>query len=293
MKALRGTENVLMDESSTETGQLRRRKLRLRYPALCAVCDCQLARGTEAWWDKEAKEVTCLVCGSGADLARDLAGTAGGSGREKFERLHERREREIKRTYGKRLGGLVLALSDDPQSTRAWQTGSVGEQRLAGFLESELPDSAITLHDRRIPGSQANIDHVVVGPSGVWVIDAKLYKGKVERRTLGPIWRPELAVFVGGRNRTKVVDGMSRQMEAVRAAIASDPLAPEIAVSAAVCFVASDWSLFARPFEVAGVLVTWPRKLVQRIASPGALPDDAVARIANRIAVGLPRAARS
>src|SRR5213595_3186559 len=139
-----------------------------------------------------------------------------------------------------------MALSNDPQSTRAWRTGSVGEERLARFFARELPKSAIALHDRRIPGSRANIDHVVVAPSGVWVIDAKLYEGKVERRTLGPIWRRELAVFVGGRNRTKVIHGMPRQVDAVRAAIAFDPLADEIAVTPTVCFVASDWGLFAK-----------------------------------------------
>jgi hypothetical protein len=70
----------------------------------------------------------------------------------------------------------------------------------------------LALHDRRIPGSRANIDHVVVAPSGVWVIDAKLYQGKVERRTSGPIWRRELSVFVGGRDRTKVIHGRVRPL---------------------------------------------------------------------------------
>jgi hypothetical protein len=278
-----------MEESDKGT----QRKLRLRYAARCAVCGCELTRGKEAWWDSAAKTVTCLVCGGGVDLARDLAGTAGGSGREKYERLHARREQSVRRTWGKRVGGLVLALSDDPQSTRAWQAGSAGEERLARFFHRELPDSALALHDRRIPGSRANIDHIVVAPSGVWVIDAKLYQGKVERRTLGPIWRPQMAVYVGGRDRTKLIHGMPRQVEAVTAALASDPLAAEVPVRPIVCFVASDWALFAKPFEIAGVLVTWPQKLVERILVPGPLTATAVARLANRIGVSLPAAARS
>jgi hypothetical protein len=144
----------------------------------------------------------------------------------------------------------------------------------------------IALHDRRIPGSRANIDHVVVAPNGVWVIDAKLYRGKVERRTVGPIWRREPAVFVRGRDRTKLIHGMSKQVAAVRYAIAPDPLADDVVVRSAVCFVSSDWSLFAKPFEISGVLVTWPQKLVERIAAPGRLTPTGVARIANRIGVG-------
>lgn len=282
-----------MEGSTEEAGRLGLRKLRLRYPAACVVCRCELARGAEAWWDEESKEVSCLVCGSGAELARDLAGTAGDSGRRKFERLHEQRERRVRGTFGKRLGGVVLALSGDPQSTRAWRTGSAGEERLARVFERELPDSAIALHDRRIPGSRANIDHVVIAPSGVWVIDAKLYQGKVERRTLGPLWRREAAVFVGGRNRSKVIHGMPREVEPVRATLAPDPLADEVPVTPTVCFVASGWGLFAKPFEVAGVLVVWPQKLVERIAAAGPLTRTAVARIANRIALGLPSATRS
>ncbi len=41
------------------------------------------------------------------------------------------------------------------------------------------------LHDRRIPGSKANIDHIVVGPAGVFAIDTKRYTGKIERRDHG------------------------------------------------------------------------------------------------------------
>jgi hypothetical protein len=266
------------------------RKLRLRYPARCCVCRAELKRGSDAWWDSEAKTATCLICGSGAGLAKELAGTAGASGRQKFERLHAKREQKVRSKWGNRVGGLVLSLSDDPRSTQAWRVGSVGEERLARFFERELPKSVIALHDRRIPGSRANIDHVLVAPSGVWVVDAKLYTGKVERRTLGPIWRREHAVFVGGRDRTKVINGMSRQVDAIRSAIAPDPLAADVVIRPVVCFVTSDWGLFAKPFEISGVLVTWPQKLVARIAAAGPLTATGVARIANRIGVGLPAA---
>jgi Nuclease-related domain len=164
----------------------------------------------------------------------------------------------VRNKWGSRVGGLVLALSDDPQSTQAWRTGSAGEQRLARFFERELPKSVFALHDRRIPGSRANIDHVLVAPSGVWVIDAK-HQGKVERRTSGPIWRRELSVFVAGCDRTKVIHGMSRQLDAVRSSIVPDPLAADVAIRPVVCFVASDWALFAKPFEISGVLVTGHR----------------------------------
>jgi Nuclease-related domain len=274
-------------------GSVARRTLSLRYPAVCSLCSSELPRGTTAWWDKEAKQATCLVCGGGADLARDLAGTAGGSGRQKYDRLRKRREKEVKGVLGDKLGSVYLFFKDEPQSTRAWGTGSAGEERLARYFGKSLPDSAIVLHDRRIPGSRANIDHIVVAPSGVWVIDAKDYKGKVERRDVGPFWRSDVRVFVGGRDRTKLVRGMAGQVEATRGALAKDPLAADVAVTPAVCFVASEWGFFPKSFEVNGVLVTFPGDMAERISARGRLAPTAVERLANRIAVGLPPAVRA
>jgi len=38
------------------------------------------------------------------------------------------------------------------------------------------------LHDARTQHSPANIDHIAIAPSGIWVIDANHYKGKVAVR---------------------------------------------------------------------------------------------------------------
>jgi hypothetical protein len=35
----------------------------------------------------------------------------------------------------------------------------------------------LVLHDRSVPGTRSNIDHLAVVPSGVWVIDTKHYAG--------------------------------------------------------------------------------------------------------------------
>ena len=266
------------------------RRLRLRYPGACWVCRCELARGAEAWWGADSKLLTCLVCAGSAGFSQGGA-AAGASSRVRFQHLSEQRERKIKTRLGTRLGGLFLALSNEPQSIRAWRTGSEGEERLARILERELSESTVMLHDRRIPGSRANIDHVIVAANGVWVVDAKLYKGTVERRLVGPLWRREVTLFVGGRDRTALADGMRRQVAAVCAAISELPFAADIAVRAVVCFVSSDWRLFARPFEVEGVLVTRPRQLTKRIASTRGLMAPAADQIAEQISLHLPPAA--
>ncbi len=53
------------------------------------------------------------------------------------------------------------------------------EERVGAFLERELDDVAIVLHDLHVPGSPARVELVVVAPSGIWVVDSTL-RGDLE-----------------------------------------------------------------------------------------------------------------
>jgi hypothetical protein len=44
------------------------------------------------------------------------------------------------------------------------------------------------LHDLAIPNSQANIDHLVIGPGGVVVVDSKQYRGRLRLDEYGMVW---------------------------------------------------------------------------------------------------------
>ncbi len=211
---------------------------------------------------------------------------AGASSRRQYERLRDQRRRRLEARLGKCLGGLASTLSDEPKSTQAWLKGSEGEQRLGAFLERRVPATAVVLHDRLVPGTRANIDHIVVAPSGIWVIDAKRYSGKFERRTSGLLSKKKDAIFVAARNRTGVVRGMPRQVDAVRSAVGA-----LVVVTPVVCFLDSEWGLLAQAFELNGVLVTRRRTLVRRISAAGELTSEAVVELSRRIARSLPPAA--
>ncbi|WP_293167360.1 nuclease-related domain-containing protein [Microcella sp.] len=47
------------------------------------------------------------------------------------------------------------------------------EAAVGARLDGLASESIRVMHDRRIPRSKANIDHIVVTPGGVWVIDTK------------------------------------------------------------------------------------------------------------------------
>jgi hypothetical protein len=178
----------------------------------------------------------------------------------------------------------VKFLTDDPQSTRAWRSGSQGERKLASYLTEHLGDRVVLLHDRRVPQTRANIDHLVVAASGVWIVDAKLRKGLIELRDVGGWFKVDCQLYVGGRRQTKLVDDMGWQVEAVRHALGT----PTVPIHPAVCFVDGEWRLFAKPFELKGVMVCWPKELVKKISDEGSLGPEDVLAVAGYLASSLP-----
>jgi Nuclease-related domain len=148
--------------------------IRLRYAGNCACCAEAVLAGTKAWWDEANHRVTCVACQVGrvddgeapvVVPAVSAAGVAGGSARQEFERRHARRAERLDVKWG-HLAGVVKFLSDDPQSTTAWAKGSEGERRLAAHLRTALGERAVLLHDRKVPGTRGNIDHLAVAASG-------------------------------------------------------------------------------------------------------------------------------
>lgn len=261
--------------------------LRLRYPASCASCGKELPKGSHAQWNRETRTATCLTCLE-PETVEEIEidrGEAGGSAAREWKRRHERRDSRI-RTQHKHLGGAILALTDDPHSTNAWAYGANGERALGKLLDPLRKAGMGILHDRRIPGSRANIDHLVIAPTGVFVIDAKNYKGRVERRDRGGWFSTDQRLYVGGRDRTALIEGMSKQVKAVRVALDVPP--EEIPIFQTICFVAADWSLFARPIQFDAVRVLWPRALNKQLHLEGPLTRDRIAELERRLALALP-----
>jgi hypothetical protein len=72
-------------------------------------------------------------------------------------------------------------------ATLAWRHGAEGERRTARLLAPLERHGYQVFHDLAVPGSAANVDHVVVGPTGVYVIDSKRYRGRL-RYAAGHLW---------------------------------------------------------------------------------------------------------
>jgi hypothetical protein len=215
---------------------------------------------------------------------------AGASARREHQRRKAARERRVRERHP-RIAGLLLAVQGEPQHETAWRTGAQGEAALAEVLARRCGERIAVLHDRRIPGRRANIDHIVVAASGVYVIDTKRYRGRIE---VTRPWFGEARLKIAGRDRTNLVAGLTGQvgLVAARAAAVHD----DVVVRGALCFVAPDGALsdsglpLLRTLRVGGVELLYPRALAKRLSAQGPLAPERILALATELERHFPAA---
>ena len=162
---------------------------------------------------------------------------------------------------------LVARFVFVPNTTAAWSTGAKGERQTAAALEKLKMEGFVILHDRRIPGSSANIDHVVIGPPGVAIVETKSYRGKL--RVKGN------DVYVGGYRKTsQTVEEARREALAVTVALADALERSGVKVRPILCVHRADLPFFDKSPQ--GVSIVNGRGLVKtlRKAPPRLAPHE-------------------
>ncbi|MGZ8741705.1 MAG: nuclease-related domain-containing protein [Nocardioides sp.] len=255
------------------------KRMRLRRDGRCGLCSVEVSAGTDAGWDKGLRQVVCLTClGAGEPVATVAVevevevGDPGASLEREYERRRETREARVRQRFP-RIGGAILAVSGEPETTKAFARGAEGERRLAARMEKLSDGQALFLHNRRRgPGPRdGDIDHIAVAPSGVFVIDAKHYAGaKVRVRRTGGLFRPVREQLLIRRwDRTSLVASLHKQHRAVSEALGIDA----VPVTALFCFVDADLPLFEK-LSIQGFSVNGPRATGALLRRPGPLDAD-------------------
>ena len=269
----------------------------VKYDGVCSRCGNPLFRGMEAVWDRSSKTIRCVACPTSGEAAPKPApvpqptfdpGVAGASARREHERLAAKRAERIDGKVGPRLGRIVRAIVAEPQSTRAWAIGAVGEEKLGKALEGF--DGFRVLHDRRVPGSRANVDHIVIAPAGIFVVDAKHLEGSIEIRNRGGFFRPDWRLTVGRRDQSKLARAMPRQVEVVRTALMASGVDPLPPITPVLCFVDGDWPLIRPPKEFEGVLLESERSIRKVVTGSHVLGGAEIDRLAEILGRALPPA---
>jgi Nuclease-related domain len=270
------------------------RELKLGRPDVCVICRSGLPVGTRAWWDQSARTVTCTGCWDGGapvpgppppPIAELEFGQAGASLDREYERRKNNRERRTREAHP-HIGGLLLATRGAPQHELAFHQGAVAERAVADSLKKRTASSPVfTLHNRQMPGRRGDIDHIAIAPTGVYVIDTKDWKGKVQIQTP---WFGAPKLLIRGRDCTKLIDGLDRQVAAVRSALDRGGY-EKVTIWGALCFTKADLP-FLRTQKLRGHLLLHRKALAERLNADGPLQPPLLEQLASHLAAVLPPA---
>lgn len=117
---------------------------------------------------------------------------------------------EQSRLAAERVTRLRRELERAERNVHAWAAGAAGEAMVAEKLLALEPYGWLALHDVHWPGRpKANLDHVLVGPGGIVIVDAKHWSGEVR------LWEGNLRQ--NGYSRDPEIEGVLQQASAVAA----------------------------------------------------------------------------
>jgi hypothetical protein len=217
------------------------------------------------------------------DPRRIDLGRPGASARAEFERRLRQDSDRRRRRYGRLLAPVVASLAGTRPSTDRWRVGSEAEERVGRLLDRAVGGAGFVLHDRSVPHGRANLDHVAVVASGVWVIDTKRTRGPVRRARAAGRRFGRRTLVVNGRDRRDLVAAAHRQRNLVRSVAG-----PGTAVRAVLCFADVAWGRHRRQVWIEGVLITRPKALARVLTAGGPLGPGERLALATRIAGTLP-----
>jgi hypothetical protein len=156
------------------------------------------------------------------------------------------------------------------QDARNWQRGARGEQHTARQLRRLLPHGWVLFHDLAIPNSRGNIDHLVIGPGGVFLVDSKNWRGRLAFAPDGTLWH-------GSYPLTATLATIGFEARAIAGALAVPGLAVE------PLLVVHGSTIPWGEQYLGGIAILPARRLVATLlALPPLLTDQQVTQVAQR-----------
>ena len=157
-----------------------------------------------------------------------------------------------------------------PGDSLVWAKGVEGERKAAEFLEPLLEAGFVVLYGRQIPGGNEDIDSIVIGPTGVFPIETKNWKGKVQVKFD--------RLLVGDNDRSWVVAQVYRQSLAVQVALGELLTAHRVTVTPVLCAIGG---VMSGESTIGGVHVIDGKRLARLLLDrPSVFDDEAVQQLA-------------
>lgn len=150
-------------------------------------------------------------------------------------------------------------------SERCYDKGADGEWRLGRELNAAAWERGGfgVLHSLVLQDEQGDIDHLVIGPAGVTVVDSKAWSGRASLR--------HDKLRIEGRSKQDCIDGAHRQTERVRRVL-SEAGRGDVAVDGVLCMVDANRGISTvRLEQVQGVGIATPGPVIAHATRPGGL----------------------
>lgn len=160
----------------------------------------------------------------------------------------------------------------------AWTAGADGEEQVANALAGLEQQGWVVLHDVAWPGRpRANLDHVLIGPGGVLVVDTKNWSGTVTAH-------PDRGLRSNGYRKTKEVQAVQTARQALLPLIPA--VSPDV-LAGLICLAGQH----QEPVRLDGdILVVGRAQLLQHVLDrPAVLGAQAIMETAMTLRAALTR----
>ena len=147
----------------------------------------------------------------------------------------------------------------------------------------------MVLHDRRVPKTKGNIDHIVIAPAGVFVVDAKRYQGMIRIRDRGGLFSRDDRLYVGGRDCSDLAANMGWQVSAIEQALTAATVdLSTVPVTPVLCFVDGEWPLLRPPESYKGVRLEGKRSIGKLVSGSSIIDSAQIDHISRILATAFP-----
>ncbi len=238
------------------------RLIKVKYAGSCTSCGQELQEGVEAFYIPNSRVLVCPSC-TAAEVSAGL-GVAGSSAARVADGAARKQAERLLAAYPM-LGQHLIENAKPSAVMHRWDRGADGERVVGREIDRRVAaGDVVALHDRLMPTRGGNIDHIVVGPRRITVIDAKHYRG---RKVRAPKRGGERFLEIDGESADHLVDGVLAQRRLVELAVGQELAG---SVGAILAFVGADLGYLGAE-QTRGVWYMGPKDAVRRAAFPKVL----------------------
>lgn len=138
----------------------------------------------------------------------------------------------------------ILILYEGYQKGHSWIKGDMGEKIVSDYLK-DLPKGYYVFNDLTIPNGKGNIDHLVIGPTGIFLIETKHFSGSFQ--ISGDEWKKKTGFHYSNIKGTPGKQAKRNALDLSKLLNSQRLSKGKIWVTAMVCLLSDDFTIVKEP----------------------------------------------